>query len=147
MRHIKCSNPLAKITYKCNEKHMPTIFTLQIIEEFKYKTRELTHNPLLILFMNISYFSFKFLYSSIIGPSVAILSFIIEPCLTYLNLLKRLTKGGAALDVGANVGNHSHAFAQHFDEVHAFEPFELVAQRLEIKVRPFNNVNIHRLLI
>ena len=39
---------------------------------------------------------------------------------TYLNLLRSIVSGGAALDVGANVGNHSHAFSAFFDEVHAF---------------------------
>ena len=34
---------------------------------------------------------------------------------------KRLLKG-ACLDVGANIGNHALFFADHFTEVHAFEP-------------------------
>ncbi|HUG11867.1 MAG TPA: hypothetical protein VMM36_12680, partial [Opitutaceae bacterium] len=44
---------------------------------------------------------------------------------SYINLLKRLLSGGTALDVGANVGNHSLAFSSFFDLVHSVEPFPL----------------------
>ncbi len=62
----------------------------------------------------------------------------------YLNLLRTLVKGGVALDVGANVGNHSHAFSAIFDQVYAFEPFEPVADRLEEKASRLANVSVNR---
>jgi FkbM family methyltransferase len=37
-------------------------------------------------------------------------------------LAGRLVPGGVCLDIGANVGNHALFFADHFDEVLAFEP-------------------------
>jgi FkbM family methyltransferase len=48
----------------------------------------------------------------------------------YINLLRRLHKGGIALDVGANLGNHSLAFTEFFDRVYAIEPCLPVYKRL-----------------
>jgi FkbM family methyltransferase len=63
---------------------------------------------------------------------------------TYLNLIRRLVSGGTALDIGANVGNHTHALAAGFDEVLAFEPFPLAADRLAQKAAHLPNVTVHR---
>ncbi|MDA7876983.1 FkbM family methyltransferase [Akkermansiaceae bacterium] len=62
---------------------------------------------------------------------------------TYLNLIRSLVKGGVALDVGGNIGNHAHAFAGFFDEVHSFEPFEKVAKRLKEKAALLGGVTVH----
>jgi FkbM family methyltransferase len=49
---------------------------------------------------------------------------------TYLNLIRSLRLGGTAVDVGANVGNHTVALSRFFDRVVAIEPFPPVYQRL-----------------
>lgn len=66
---------------------------------------------------------------------------------TYLALVRRLVSGGLALDVGANVGNHTHAFAAHFDCVLAFEPYPPVAARLERRAAALPNVSTYRLAL
>jgi len=66
---------------------------------------------------------------------------------TYINLLRRLLSGGTALDVGANVGNHSLAFSRIFDRVHSVEPFPLVARRLEEKAAKAGNIVVHQLAL
>ena len=48
----------------------------------------------------------------------------------YINLVRRLFGKGVALDVGANVGNHSLAFSEFFDRVYAIEPYPPVYDRL-----------------
>ncbi|MCV6603740.1 MAG: FkbM family methyltransferase [Porticoccaceae bacterium] len=59
---------------------------------------------------------------------------------TYINLIKNLASGGCALDIGANIGNHSLAFSQFFDRVYAIEPYPPVFERLSKKVRVANNI-------
>lgn len=56
--------------------------------------------------------------------------------------LSRIPTGrrGVILDVGANVGTHSLAFAQHFGQVHAFEPNPSLWSAFETNVR-LNNLN------
>ncbi len=66
---------------------------------------------------------------------------------TYLNLVRSLVSGGTALDVGANIGNHTHAFAGFFDEVLSFEPFDRVAVRLEQKAALLPNVSVFRVAL
>jgi FkbM family methyltransferase len=67
---------------------------------------------------------------------------------TYLNLLRQLMAGGGvAMDVGANVGNHTHAFSPMFKHVHSFEPFERVADRLQDKANLLPNVTVHRVAL
>lgn len=61
---------------------------------------------------------------------------------TYLNLIRGFGLGGCALDVGANVGNHTVAFAGMFDEVLAFEPYAPVHARLAEKVAGLPNVQV-----
>jgi len=50
---------------------------------------------------------------------------------------------GTAVDVGANIGNHSLFFAQLFDHVHAFEPSPRIFELLRINARLAANVTIH----
>lgn len=66
---------------------------------------------------------------------------------SYLNLIKSLLDGGTALDIGGNVGNHTHAFAAHFDRVHSFEPFAKVAERLVEKASHFENATVHQIAL
>jgi len=66
---------------------------------------------------------------------------------TYLNLVRSLVGGGSALDIGANIGNHTHAFAGFFDEVLSFEPFDQVAVRLERKAALLPNVSVFRVAL
>jgi FkbM family methyltransferase len=62
---------------------------------------------------------------------------------TYLNLVRSFQLGGTAVDVGANVGNHSLALSTMFDEVIAIEPYTPLYRRLEEKVGGLSNVRIH----
>ncbi|MDM3871325.1 FkbM family methyltransferase [Porticoccus sp. W117] len=60
---------------------------------------------------------------------------------TYINLIKQLVNGGTALDVGANIGNHSLAFSQFFDRVYSVEPYPPVFERLTKKTRVASNIH------
>ncbi|MGS2723684.1 FkbM family methyltransferase [Porticoccus sp. GXU_MW_L64] len=59
---------------------------------------------------------------------------------TYINLIKKRVNGGIALDVGANIGNHSLAFSQFFEQVYAVEPYPPVYERLAAKTRVASNI-------
>lgn len=50
---------------------------------------------------------------------------------------------GTILDVGANVGTHSLAFARHFEHVHAFEPNPDLWRSFETNIRINNISNVH----
>ncbi|MEQ8179014.1 MAG: FkbM family methyltransferase [Amphiplicatus sp.] len=54
----------------------------------------------------------------------------------FLLLIERLFKGasGAALDIGANIGNHTLFLSHVFGEVHAFEPNPAMIARLEANI-------------
>jgi FkbM family methyltransferase len=62
---------------------------------------------------------------------------------TYLGLIRSLALGGSALDIGANVGNHTTALAAMFERVLAVEPFTPVFRRLERKTALLPNVEVH----
>ena len=47
-------------------------------------------------------------------------------------VLPHLSRASTALDIGANIGNHTVWFAGHFDRVVAFEPNPMVAALLRI---------------
>lgn len=49
---------------------------------------------------------------------------------------------GVALDIGANVGNHSIHFATYFEKVYSFEPNSLTYQLLKFNVQFFNNIQV-----
>lgn len=59
---------------------------------------------------------------------------------SYLNLIRTLKLRGCALDVGANVGNHTAALSGMFNEVLAFEPFPALFERLNSKARRLTGV-------
>lgn len=67
-----------------------------------------------------------------------------ERTLTVLaTVVKRLKLGdGIALDVGANIGNHSCWFAKHFQAVHSFEPGTVAALLLRANVISSGRHNI-----
>jgi FkbM family methyltransferase len=50
---------------------------------------------------------------------------------------------GAALDVGANVGNHSVFFARFYDSVESFEPHPVTFQLLSVNARLDNRIFAH----
>ena len=48
---------------------------------------------------------------------------------------------GEAIDCGANIGNHTVIFSQHFRWVHAFEPLEMLHDLLRINSRHITNIS------
>jgi FkbM family methyltransferase len=52
-----------------------------------------------------------------------------------------LRAGGICLDIGANVGNHALFFAEHFDEVLAFEPHPRTFALLQLNASLRHNVH------
>jgi FkbM family methyltransferase len=64
----------------------------------------------------------------------------------FLHLVERLfPNGGVAVDVGANIGNHSLFFSSVFDTVHAFEPNPKMVERLKThaEMNAAKNLHIH----
>ena len=55
-------------------------------------------------------------------------------------------KHNIALDIGANVGNHSLYLSTITKEVHAFEPYEMACKQLEVNIsnNSINNIHVHR---
>ena len=53
---------------------------------------------------------------------------------------KELIGDGAALDVGANIGNHSVFFAKYFNKVVSFEPHPKVFKLLTINTEDLANI-------
>jgi FkbM family methyltransferase len=50
------------------------------------------------------------------------------------------------LDIGANVGQHSLFMSPYCDQIHAFEPYELVKKQFDRKIQLNNirNINLHQ---
>lgn len=68
----------------------------------------------------------------------------------YLRELQRflpLTRRRTLLDVGANIGTHSVAFARTFAEVHAFEPNPMLWPSFErhVELNKLKNVRLHKI--
>lgn len=49
-------------------------------------------------------------------------------------------------DIGANIGQHSLFMSLHADQVHAFEPYSVVSQKLEshIELNGIRNIQLHK---
>jgi FkbM family methyltransferase len=60
------------------------------------------------------------------------------------DLLKDVQKP-VFLDIGANIGHHSLFMSQYCDQIHAFEPYELVRKQLELKVKTnqIKSIQVH----
>tara|TARA_Y100000022_G_scaffold161429_1_gene144519 strand:- start:624 stop:1505 length:882 start_codon:yes stop_codon:yes gene_type:complete len=63
------------------------------------------------------------------------------------NFIKsRIKNPSTALDIGANIGNHSvRLFSKLFSHVHCFEPNEKSFELLKINVNDLSNVTIHNI--
>jgi len=61
--------------------------------------------------------------------------------------LQACPKRGVILDIGANAGTHSLAFARAFDKVHAFEPNALLWEQFcrNMALNEARNVELHRI--
>jgi FkbM family methyltransferase len=55
-----------------------------------------------------------------------------------------LFRDATALDLGANIGNHSLFFSDHFKHVHAFEPNERTFKVLALNAQLVGNVTCHQ---
>ncbi len=53
-------------------------------------------------------------------------------------------KQATILDIGANIGNHSVFFSDHFANVLAFEPHPRTFELLEFNTKPIENISCHR---
>lgn len=58
-------------------------------------------------------------------------------------IFPKLPRDSVCLDIGANIGNHSLAFANHFTLVHAFEPNPNVFRVLQINANLKSNITTH----
>lgn len=56
-----------------------------------------------------------------------------------------LCRGAIALDLGANIGNHSLFFSDHFKQVHAFEPNPRTFRVLALNAELTGNITCHQL--
>jgi hypothetical protein len=82
-----------------------------------------------------------------IGLSIATAGFFERDLLAFVMSFMR-TQGllsGIALDVGANIGNHSLFFDRHFDGVESFEPHPVTFQMLKLNARLGRSVSVHNL--
>jgi FkbM family methyltransferase len=61
--------------------------------------------------------------------------------------LKQVFAEGVALDIGANIGNHTLWLARRFRQVHAFEPHPLTHELLDFNTRRLPNVERHALAL
>lgn len=52
--------------------------------------------------------------------------------------------GGAALDIGANIGNHALYFAERFAEIIAYEPHPVIGDVLAFNAKQAGNVSVRR---
>lgn len=65
----------------------------------------------------------------------------------FLAPLQNEFRGSLALDVGANIGNHSIYFSRHFKGVHAFEPHPVTFRILEINASLYTGITVHNVAL
>ncbi len=65
----------------------------------------------------------------------------------FLAPLSGVFAAGTALDIGANVGNHTLWLARRFGQVHAFEPHPLTHELLDFNTRRLAHVRRHALAL
>lgn len=81
-----------------------------------------------------------------VGNRIIVSGFFEEPVLDCLakELFPAMPEGAIAVDIGANVGNHSVYFSKYFDQVHSFEPNQRTYYLLQAnamispKIIPYN---------
>lgn len=61
----------------------------------------------------------------------------------FLRPLYKEFRESIALDIGANIGNHSIYFSRYFQWVHAFEPHPITRKILEINAGFYSNISVH----
>jgi FkbM family methyltransferase len=69
----------------------------------------------------------------------------LEALFEFLKPLLPKFKDTVALDVGANIGNHSLFFARYFKQVHAFEPNPRTFSLLQYNASLVSNITAHNL--
>ncbi len=67
----------------------------------------------------------------------------LETLFAFLRPLHAAFKEGVALDIGANIGNHSVYFSDYFKCLHSFEPNPTAYELLSINTRHLKNTSIH----
>lgn len=68
----------------------------------------------------------------------------LETIFNFLKPLHQIFKTSIALDVGANIGNHSIYFSRYFREVRAFEPHPVTNRILEINANFYSGITVHK---
>ena len=67
----------------------------------------------------------------------------LEATFSFLSPLATEFQNGVALDIGANIGNHSIYFSPRFCRVHAFEPHPVTSKILAINAQQLGNIVVH----
>ncbi len=65
----------------------------------------------------------------------------------FLRPVSTIFKTTTALDIGANIGNHSLYFSRVFSKVIAFEPSSIIYRLLEINTEKIDNVRIEKIAL
>lgn len=73
--------------------------------------------------------------------------FQLDTLFAFLKPLMALFAKTTALDIGANIGNHSHYFSRIFSKVIAFEPSSIIFKLLEINTEDLANVRIEKIAL
>ena len=69
----------------------------------------------------------------------------IQTLLTLVQHLDPNAGRAAAVDLGANIGNHSLVFSRHFSEVHAFEPHTQTFDLLSMNISRVGNIKAYNI--
>lgn len=69
----------------------------------------------------------------------------LEILFSFLEPLKDVLAAGTALDIGANIGNHTVYFSSHFKSIHSFEPNPNTFELLALNTRGLEIVTAHNI--